>query len=108
MAMFELLPMKMSLDTCAEACAACKDEMQVRLLSWNILAPCYCNGHFFKDVHPEALRWSRRAAQIRAMLFSMCPEVICLQEVELHRPLEELGLCLASSSPLKALKMLLK
>ena len=66
-----------------------------RLMSWNILAPCYCNGHFFKDVHPEALRWSRRAAQIRGVLFSMCPEIVCLQEVELHRPLEELGLWLA-------------
>eukprot|EP00913_Durusdinium_trenchii_P002479 g2291.t1 len=27
-----------------------------------------------------------------ALLWSYCPEIVCLQEVELHRPLEELGL----------------
>ncbi|CAJ1332736.1 unnamed protein product, partial [Effrenium voratum] len=63
-----------------------------RVLSWNILAPSLCSGAFFKDLHPEVFRWQRRAAQIKALFFSLAPEIVCLQEVEVERSLEELGL----------------
>jgi endonuclease/exonuclease/phosphatase family metal-dependent hydrolase len=67
-----------------------------RLLSWNILAPAYATCEFFPDAAPESLRWSRRSAQIRAVLAKLAPDVVCLQEVEVDRSLEDLGLDSAS------------
>eukprot|EP00930_Biecheleria_cincta_P042691 TRINITY_DN29380_c0_g1_i1.p1 TRINITY_DN29380_c0_g1~~TRINITY_DN29380_c0_g1_i1.p1 ORF type:complete len:420 (-),score=71.70 TRINITY_DN29380_c0_g1_i1:947-2206(-) len=63
-----------------------------RILSWNLLAPAYCSGSFFKDVDPEALRWTRRAAQIRHVLECVNAGVLCLQEIEVDRSPSELGL----------------
>ncbi|CAL1126634.1 unnamed protein product [Cladocopium goreaui] len=87
-AIFELLPV-----AALEPFPGCShvEEETIRLLSWNILAPSYCNGLYFKDVQSEFLRWSRRAWQIKALLFSLCPDIVCLQEVECQR-LGELGL----------------
>lgn len=33
-----------------------------------------------QDLHPEVFRWQRRAAQIKALFFSLAPEIVCLQE----------------------------
>eukprot|EP00435_Cladocopium_sp_Y103_P003987 s2914_g1.t1 len=89
-AIYELLPV-----ADLEAFPGCPHievkEETIRLLSWNILAPSYCNGFYFKDVQSEFLRWSRRAWQIKALLFSLCPDIVCLQEVECQR-VGELGL----------------
>ncbi|CAE7709389.1 CCR4 [Symbiodinium pilosum] len=78
----------------AEATIECSGTCCARVVSWNLLAPSYCSGSFFKDVDPEALRWPRRAMQIKTVLHALAPTILCLQEIELDRPLEELGLSL--------------
>lgn len=78
-----------------QSCDAGQDRRFVRnarVFSWNLLAPAYCSGSFFKDVDPEALRWTRRARQIENVLEHMDADVLCLQEIEIDRPLAQLGL----------------
>ncbi|CAE7588192.1 angel2 [Symbiodinium natans] len=88
----ELLPLDLNLEPCCEAILESLGTCSARIVSWNLLAPSYCSGAFFKDVDPEALRWPRRATQIKTVLHALAPTILCLQEIELDRPLEELGL----------------
>ncbi|CAE7863615.1 angel2 [Symbiodinium microadriaticum] len=88
----DLLPLDLNLEPCCEATVESLGGCCARVVSWNLLAPSYCSGAFFKDVDPEALRWPRRATQIKKVLHCLAPTIVCLQEVELDRPLEDLGL----------------
>lgn len=62
----------------AEALPPC----DVKVLSWNILAPCWVDGLRYGHVHPDKLQWSARRLDVVAEISSTNADIVCLQEVE--------------------------
>jgi len=90
-AAFELLPWNFHFEDCETAAPFPASHWDVaRVVSWNLLAPCYATCKAFPDAEPLSLRWPRRAAQIRQVLTRLDADILCLQEVEIDRPLQEL------------------
>ena len=54
---------------------------QLSLLSWNILAPCYCPAGKYPSASADVLAWPRRQEGIVRRLAELDADVVCLQEV---------------------------
>ena len=54
---------------------------QLSLLSWNILAPCYCPAGKYPSASADVLAWPRRQEGIVRRLAEVDADVVCLQEV---------------------------
>lgn len=56
--------------------------MKIKLLSYNILAPCYVNLHRYPKSQEAYLSWDERKHLILERIEKENPNIICLQEVE--------------------------
>lgn len=67
-----------------------EERDSVAVVCWNVLAPSYCFGHFYKHlVSPaQTLSWAKRSKMIFDLLRRMDADVVCLQEVESWPELE--------------------
>ncbi|ETO10218.1 hypothetical protein RFI_27159, partial [Reticulomyxa filosa] len=62
----------------------CKSSHNFRVLSYNCLAPIYCNEHAYPYVNSHVLNWDYRKYNITREILRYCPDIICLQEVQLN------------------------
>mmetsp|Transcript_24514 Transcript_24514/g.37772 ORF Transcript_24514/g.37772 Transcript_24514/m.37772 type:complete len:407 (-) Transcript_24514:1178-2398(-) len=58
-----------------------KEQQQLSLLSWNVLAPAYALPYKFPWVDPDSLEWGYRESRIVDMLQKADADVVCLQEM---------------------------
>jgi len=63
-------------------------EESFSVMSYNVLAQYLLTGHpyLYRDSAPEALDWDYRWKGIQRELYSLRPDIICLQEVQFKEP----------------------
>lgn len=60
----------------------------ISILSWNILADCYCDNNSFPNVNKKYLELNERISKIITIIKKIDADIVCLQEVDIFDELK--------------------
>jgi len=64
--------------------AVVRSHTNIRLASWNLLAPDFANPRKYPQCDPEHLKWSYRQSLVVPQIQNLQADVVCLQEVSVR------------------------